>query len=442
MIHLGKMRVRDCAGVTRREVLQVGGASLLGLSLPDLFRAQTLGAMDSAKDISVILLFLWGGPPHQDTFDLKPAAPDSIRGPYRPIATQVPGIQFGELLPRLAQTNKLFTIVRSATHRETEHPRAAHYMMTGNQVIRGAEWPNLGATISKFVRGRRNPIGSVVVGPRLVDQPITPTGQDGGFLGNGFSPFRVADPLQPLDKIAALAPETALAPERAALRERLFYTIDGYQRHVESSQTQVHDSAYERAFALATSREAKRAFDLGLETDKVRDQYGRYAFGQGVLMARRLVEAGVRFVQVNWREHPIREYGFDNHGDNFNKLKQHQAPQIDQTVTALLTDLRDRGLLSNTLVLMTGEFGRTPKINASAGRDHWPFCFSYLIAGASIPGGRVIGASDQFAAYPADDPVSPENTAASVFRLIGLDLHKLHILKIVDETEGIPHLFS
>ena len=442
MIRLGDMLARDCAGVTRREFLQVGGASVLGLSLSDLFRAQALGAADPGKDVAVIFLFLWGGPPHQDTFDLKPSAPDSIRGPYQPIATQTPGIRFGELLPRLAQNNKLFTIVRSATHRETEHPRAAHYMMTGNQVIRGAEWPNMGATVGKFVRGRRNPLGSVVVGPRLIDQPITPNGQDGGFLGNGYSPFRVADPLQPLDKIAAMSPEQALAPERAALRERLFHTIDEYQQHVESSQTQVHDSAYERAFALATSREAKRAFDLSLETDRVRDQYGRYAFGQGVLMARRLIEAGVRFVQVNWREHPIREYGFDNHGDNFNKLKGHQAPQIDQTVTALLTDLTSRGLASKTLVLMTGEFGRTPKINAAAGRDHWPFCFSYLIAGAGIPGGRVIGASDQFAAYPADDPVSPENTTASVFRLVGLDLKRLRELKIVDETEGIPHLFG
>src|SRR5262249_18744605 len=161
------------------------------------------------------------------------------------------------------------------------------FMMTGNQIIRGSEWPNLGATISKFVRGRRNPIGSVVVGPRLVDQPITPNGQDGGFLGNGYAPFRVADPLQPLDKIAALAPAEPVAPEGPQLRERLFRTIDDYQKHVESSQTQVHDSAYERAFALATSREAKRAFDLGLENDKVRDRYGRYAFGQGVLMARR-----------------------------------------------------------------------------------------------------------------------------------------------------------
>jgi hypothetical protein len=428
--------------VSRREFLRVGGTSLFGLSLPGLFQAQAEGAADPTNDISCIFLFLWGGPPHQDTFDLKPSAPDGIRGPYQPIATRVPGIRFGELLPRLAASNQRFTIIRSATHRETEHPRAAHYMMTGNQVIRGSEWPNMGATVSKFARGRKNALGAVVVGPRMVDQPITPTGQDGGFLGNGFSPFRVADPLQPLDKIATLSPAEPLAPVRAELRERLLHSIEDYQRHIESSQTQVHDSAYERAFALATSREAKRAFDLGLEPEAVRDRYGRYAFGQGVLMARRLVEAGVRFVQVNWREHPIREYGFDNHGDNFNKLKHHQAPQIDQTVTALLADLEARGRLGKTLVLMTGEFGRTPRINPAAGRDHWPFCFSYLIAGAGIPGGRVIGASDQFAAYPADEPVSPENTTASVFRLVGLDLKKLHALKIVDETEGIPHLFG
>jgi len=442
MIRLGETNIQTCSGSSRRELLQVGAASCLGLSLPGLLRARAAGAAEPGNDVSVILLFLWGGPPHQDTWDLKPAAPDSIRGPFKQIATQVPGIQVGEHLPKLASTNQLFTIVRSATHRDTEHPRGAHFMMTGNQVIRGQEWPNMGATIAKFATGRKNPIGSVVIGPRLVDQPITPTGQDGGFLGNGFAPFRIADATMPLEKIASLNPPATVNAERTARRERLFRTVEQFQRHVESDQTQVLDSAYERAFALATSCEAKAAFDLAKEQDSVRERYGRHAFGQGALMARRLVEAGVRFVQVNWREHPINNYGFDNHGDNFNKLKDHQLPQIDQTVSALLTDLLSRGLLSKTLVLMTGEFGRTPKINGSAGRDHWPFVFSYLIAGAGIPGGRVIGASDQFAAYPADDPVSPEATVASVFRRVGLDLEKLRQAKIIEETDGIPRLDS
>jgi uncharacterized protein (DUF1501 family) len=342
----------------------------------------------------------------------------------------------------MARHNDLFTIIRSATHGDTEHPRAAHYMMTGNQIIRGQEWPNMGATIDKFVTGRRNPIGSVVLGPRLIDAPITPRGQDGGFLGAIHAPFRVADATEPLDKIAAMSPPETVGTERTARRQQLFRTLSDLQRHVESDETRVLDAAYERAFALATSPQAKAAFDLSKEPDALRERYGKHTFGQGTLMARRLVESGVRFVQVNWREHPINEYGFDNHGDNFNKLEKHQCPQIDQTVTALLTDLKDRGMLDSTLVLVTGEFGRTPKINGAAGRDHWPFCFSYLIAGAGIPGGRAIGASDEHAAYPADNPVSPENTVASVFNLVGLDLEKLRAAKVIEETEGIPGLMA
>ncbi|MGE0606117.1 MAG: DUF1501 domain-containing protein [Pirellulales bacterium] len=426
---------------SRREFLQVGAAGALGLSLPGLLRAQEAGLADGDNDISVILLFLWGGPPQQDMFDLKPKAPDGIRGLYQPIATRTPGIQICELLPQLAQTSDLYTIVRSATHNDTEHPRAAHYMMTGNQIIRGQQYPNMGASVACFAQ-RQNPIGSVVIGPRLVDSPITPNGQDGGFLGNIYAPFRVADALAPPEKIAVMTPPASVTDERAARRQRLFGTVEDFQRHVESSDTAAFDAAYQRAFALATSSAARQAFDLSQEADALRDRYGRYSFGQGALMARRLVESGVRFVQVNWREHPINDNGFDNHGDNFNKLKNIQAPQVDQTLSALLADLRDRGRLDKTLVLVTGEFGRTPKINAAAGRDHWPFVFSYVIAGAGIPGGRVIGASDQFAAYPAHTPVSPENTIASVFKLVGLDLEQLHKHKVIEESEGIPGLFG
>jgi hypothetical protein len=442
MIRLGENEMRTCGGRSRREFLQVGAASFLGLSLPGLFRAQALGAADRRNDVSCILLFLWGGPPQSDLFDLKPEAPDAYRGPFKPIPTQVPGIQISEHLPLLARSSKLYTIVRSAHHRDTEHPRAAHYMMTGNQVIRGREWPNMGATVDRFGGAARTALGSVVVGPKLVDSPITPTGQGGGFLGNGHSPFRIADATQPLEKIAALSPPPSLGLERMARRRRLYQTVSDFQREVESDSTLVLDSAYQRAFALATSSEAKAALDLSREPERVRERYGKHPFGQGALMARRLVEAGVRFVQVNWREHPINDLGFDNHGDNFNRLKNGQLPQLDQTVSALLTDLESRGLLQKTIVLMTGEFGRTPRINGGAGRDHWPFCFSYLITGAGIPGGRVIGKSDEFAAYPVDDPVSPENTVASVFSLLGLDLEKLRAGGIIQETEGIPRLFG
>jgi hypothetical protein len=441
MIRLGIQTFRTCAGTSRREFLQVGGASFLGLSLPGLLRAQEQGAADRGNDVSVILLFLWGGMPQSDTFDLKPRAPDSIRGLFKPIDTAVPGIQICEHLPKLATAGKQYSIVRSAHHRETEHPRAAHYMMTGNQVIRGQEWPNMGATISKYAEGD-NALGSVVIGPRLIDMPITPTGQDGGFLGNIYSPFRVTDPTVPLDKLAAMSPPESVSQQRTERRGRLFRTINEFQRHLENGETALLDKAYERAVALTTSPQAKAAFDLSREPQPMRERYGEYGFGQGVLMARRLIEAGVRFVQVNWRAHPINDYGFDNHGDNFNKLKDHQLPQVDRTVTALLDDLESRGMFERTLVLMTGEFGRTPTINSAAGRDHWPFCFSYLIAGAGVAGGRVIGASDQFAAYPSDQPVSPEQTVATVLGRVGLDLEKLRVAGVLEETHGIEGLFG
>lgn len=426
---------RGCR-LPRRELLQVGSAAALGLSLPELLRAQQAGAADRDNQVSVILLFMWGGMPQQDMWDLKPQAPAEIRGELNPIATRVPGMQICELLPRLAANADLFTLVRSATHSETEHPRAAHFMMTGNQVIRGTEWPNMGATIARFAPGGGQ-LGSVVIGPRLIDAPITPTGQDGGFLGNVWSPFRIRDPLKPVEQFAALNPPPGLSPQRYQRRQRLYRTVTEFQRDVESDQAAMLDSAYQRAFSIVTSPQAKRAFDLSRESPKLRERYGEYAFGQGALMARRLVEAGVRFVQVNWREHPINDHGFDNHGDNFKKLRDPQCPQVDRTVSALLEDLRDRQMLDRTLVLVTGEFGRTPKINGSAGRDHWPFCFSYLLAGAGFSTGRVIGASDQFAAYPADAPVSPGTTVATVFGRVGLDLPALQRAGILEETHTL-----
>lgn len=442
MLSVGSFKTRTCVGTSRRELLQVGAASFLGLSLPGWLAAADRGAADPSNDVSCILLFLWGGMPQLDTFDLKPRAPDAIRSPFAGIGTQVPGISFAEHLPRLAAANKLFTVVRSATHSETEHPRAAHFMMTGNQVIRGSEWPNMGASVTRFGPQPTPPLGAVVIGPRLVDAPITPTGQDGGFLGNSYAPFRVADSTAPIEKIAAMAPVSPLPLERIDRRRRIWRSIAELRRGLEAEPMAVLDESYQRALALAASRQTQVAFDLGQESEALRDRYGRNPFGQGALMARRLIEAGVRFVQVNWRAHPINEFGFDNHGDNFNRLKQVQLPQLDQTVSALLEDLAARGRLERTLVMVTGEFGRTPKINPAAGRDHWPFCFSYLIAGAGIPGGRVIGNSDQFAAYPADSPVTPQQTAASVFRLVGLDLKQLVSAKVLESAEGIPGLMG
>ncbi len=447
MIEFGHETVRTCDGVSRREFMQIGAAGFLGLSLPGLFASQAaMGAEQVDNGTSIILVFLWGGPPHQDTFDMKPDSPAEIKGTFNPIPTNVPGIQICEHLPKLAKMADKYTIVRSATHDQTVHAQAAHYSLTGNKVGPGREGPNMGAVVAKFMPQRNALPSAIQIGPRMYDTAGNgPIGQDGGFLGNASSPFRVVNPLVPVDKLAALTPPPGMTGDRLNLRHELFKSVDGYQRQIESSDTKIYDAAYEKAFSLVTSPRSKQAFDLGKEPVKTRERYGMTQFGQGLLMARRLVQSGVRFVQVNWRAHPINDdvdkMGFDNHGDNFNRCKR-QLPELDQSVSALIEDVYQRGMNKKTLILVTGEFGRTP-VNGGAGRDHWPFVYSYLITGAGIPGGRVIGSSDSRAQYPASEPVSPEDTYMSVVKILGMDASiQLREARIVRDSPGIPGLFS
>lgn len=445
MIEFGHETVRCCEGVSRRGFLQLGSASFLGLSLPSLFAAQqSMAAEQIDNEKSVILVFLWGGPPHMDWLDMKPNAPTAIRGEFKPMRTNVPGIQICEHLPLLASMADRYTIVRSATHDQSVHAQAAHYTLTGNKIAPGRESPNLGAVVTRFQPPRSALPAAFHIGPRMYDTAGNgPIGQDGGFLGGSSEPFRILDALAPPDRLAALAPPAGITRSRVDLREDLLRVVDGFQRRIESDDTRTYDAVYQRAFALVTSPEAKHAFDLSQEQKPVRDRYGMTQFGQGLLLARRLVEAGVRFVQVNWRAHPINDdvdhMGFDNHVDNFNRCKR-QFPELDRSVSALIDDVYKRGLDRKTLVLVTGEFGRTP-VNGSAGRDHWPFVYSYLITGAGIQGGRVIGASDERAAYPAETPVHPEDTYMSVCRLLGLDVtQKLREARIVGASPGVPGL--
>lgn len=447
MIEFGHETVHSCEGVSRREFLQIGSAGFLGLTLPGLFAAQQArAASEIDNEMSVILVFLWGGPPHQDSFDMKPDAPAEIRGQFKPIPTNVPGIHVCEHLPMLARMADKYTIVRSATHDQTVHAQAAHYTLTGNKVAPGREAPNLGAVINRFMPQRNALPSSVQIGPRMWDTAGNgPLGQDGGFLGNACVPFRVYDAVEPVEKLAALVPPAGLTGDRLNLRHDLFKAVDQYQRQIESGDTRIYDAVYEKAFTLVTSPKAKQAFDLTKEPVAMRERYGMTQFGQGLLMARRLVETGVRFVQVNWRAHPINDdkdkMGFDNHGDNFNRCKR-QFPELDRSVSALIEDVYQRGLNKKTLVLVTGEFGRTP-VNGGAGRDHWPFVYSYLITGAGIPGGRVIGSSDARAQYPATLPVTPEDTYMSVANILKMDVsQKLREARILRDSPGIPGLFS
>ena len=447
MIEFGHETVQTCDGPSRREFLQIGSAGFLGLTLPGLFASQkALAASEVDDEMSVILVFLWGGPPHQDTFDMKPDATENVRGIFKPINTNVSGIQICEHLPLLAKMADKYTIIRSATHDQTIHAQAAHYTLTGNKFAPGREAPNIGSVINKFMPQRNALPTSIHIGPRMYDTAGNgPLGQDGGFLGNASSPFRVLDASQPVDKLAALTPPAGMTGDRLNLRKALYHQVDAYQRSIESGDTRIHDVAYEKAFTLVTSPQAKKAFDLTKETTAMRERYGMTQFGQGCLMARRLIESGVRFVQVNWRAHPINDdvdkMGFDNHGDNFNRCKR-QLPELDKTVSALIEDVHQRGLNKKTLVLVTGEFGRTT-VNGSAGRDHWPFVYSFLITGAGIPGGRVIGSSDAKAMYPAELPVTPEDTYMSVSKILNMDVSaRLREARIVRDSPGIPGLYS
>jgi len=434
---------RTCQGVSRRELLQVGGVGGLGVSLLDHFAAPAAAGSlaRTAQADACIMLFLWGGPPQHETWDPKPDAPSDIRGPVNPIETNVSGIRIGELLPRMANIADRYVIVRSAHHDNDVHGHGAHYNQTGMPKQASFENPNMGAVVSRFLgpRGALPPF--TAVGPEMTDSPVLPTGQEGGFIGSSYQPFRILDPQAPLDKQPALSPPPGLTVERVERRDHVLRQIDRLQRMTETDATRGMSTAYERAFSLTTSPQAKQAFDLAREPDAVRDRYGRTPFGQGCLMARRLVEAGTRYVQVNWSDKPIENWGFDNHSDNHNRLKDHQLPVVDQACSALIEDLAQRGLSERTLLIVTGEFGRTPKINTSAGRDHWPHVYSYLIGGAGIEGGRIIGASDAQGAYPASTPVTPEMRAATVFSMMGLDVGvKLRAENLITDSRPIPDL--
>lgn len=449
---LGRGQQRTCQGVSRRELLQVGGSGFLGLSLADLFAARAAQAASPTpsfqhptpdRDINCILLFLWGGPPQHELWDPKPDAPSDIAGLFKPIPTSVDGIRIGEHLPRMAKIASDYVIVRSAHHDSDVHGNGAHYNQTGMAKLLNVENPNMGAVVSRFKgpRGALPPF--VTVGPYMQDAPVPNTGQEGGFLGSSYQPFRILDPLAPIEKQPSLSPPDGISIERVIRRDALYRGIDRFQQMVETQATRGFGTAHERAITLTTSPQAKEAFNLAKEPDASRDQYGRNAFGQGCLLARRLVEAGVRFVQVNWSEKANDEYGFDNHANNFSQCKDRQLPRLDQACSALIQDLVQRGLYERTLLIVTGEFGRTPKINSSAGRDHWPYVYSYLIGGAGIPGGRVIGASDAQGGYPDSTPVTPAMRSATVFSLMGLDVATtLRAENLISDARGIPGLFG
>lgn len=422
--------------LTRRDCLRVGSLAVAGLSLPELLRRQA--AVSASGDTasfgrakSCIVVFLFGAPAHQDIWDLKPAAPREYRGEFQPIASSVAGIQVGEHIPRLARLAHHYAIVRSVSHPDNTHTVAMHYMLTGhrhaqpntNPRNQPSDFPTFGAVLNYL---RRQP-GALPAGISLnapanqvsANNHIFP-GFFAGLIGNRFDPLFIADDPSAVSFQPFPAAPPALAAEfqrRASLREQVEHQCRalGIAR-----QGRDFDRYFERAFDLVSSPAARRAFDLSLESPRLRDRYGRNSFGQSLLLARRLVEAAVPLVTVNWARN---DAYWDTHAQNFSQLKNTLLPPFDLGVSALLEDLDQRGLLDETLIVCLGEFGRTPTINGAAGRDHWAACNSVVLAGGGIRGGQVFGASDRIAAYPTTSPVSPGDLAATIYHALGVDPH-------------------
>jgi hypothetical protein len=428
-----------CDGTSRRNLLRLGALGGLGLALPDLIQAGSTTARPNAKfgvARRCVLLFLVGGPPHQDTWDLKPDAPAEVRGELRPIATNVPGIRISELFPNLARVADRYCIVRSITHRDTVHTSAGYTMLTGAYhpqpnaasatLIRptSEDHPHLGSILARQ-RGRSGNVPSFVALPEVIrDDAINEyPGQDGGFLGKRYAPFRVeADSARSQLQLPDLVLPPGITAERLEERKSLRQQISNHLAAVQAARTNGEmDACYQQAFDLIGSSAVLRAFDLGQESDRVRESYGKHLFGQGCLLARRLLEAGVALVTVYWHyEGPKDSPVWDTHGNNFPHLRERLMPPADRAFAALLTDLSDRGLLSDTLVVCMGEFGRSPRINAAAGRDHWPFVNSVVLAGAGIRGGSVYGASDRIGGFPAEHPITPPDWTATLLHLLGV----------------------
>jgi hypothetical protein len=427
--------VRHCDGLTRREVLRAGAVGLGGLTLPALLRLEQAAAAAGrkARARSVVLLFLNGGPSQLDMWDLKPEAPEEIRGTFKPIATNVTGTRISEHLPRLARLADKYTIVRSMSHTTGNHPAAAYWMMVGSPIARNApqvvtmsreDRPHPGAVLAKLLPTPRS-VPAFVMAPEAIS-PVGPErpGQHAGFLGAPFDPYRVnSDPNLPDYSPGALHLGADVPASRLRGRRRLLDRIDAAA--VRLARDGTLDSYAARAFDLVSSPRAQRAFDVSAEPDRVRDRYGRHVFGQSVLLARRLVEAGVRLVHVNWVRHDNAKggQGYDSHRRHLEWCRDELLPPTDRACASLLEDLSDRGLLDETLVLIVGEFGRTPRFNKEGGRDHWPKCFSVVLAGGGVKGGQVYGASDKTAAFPVSNPVSPQDLIATLYHCLGVNPH-------------------
>jgi Protein of unknown function (DUF1501) len=418
MLSIHGEQYKTCSGMSRRSFLQAGALALGGLTLADVLRlrAEQTATGRATRDTSVILIWKGGGPSHIDTWDLKPDAPAEYRGDFRPTATNVPGIDISEHLPRSAQVMDQFSIVRSVTHPDAGHESASHYLLTGYKPtndIPAQEMPSYGSIVAKE-RGSRRP-GL----PAYATVPNAPRSTAAGYLGVAYNPFSVGDdPNSANFSVRNLTLPNGISMNRLDNRRRLLQTIDTLRRDADQTGLMDGFDAFTRqAFDMVASPAAQRAFNIGQEDARMRDRYGRNSVGQSMLLARRLIEAGVTFVTVN-------AGGWDTHANNFEALKNTKLPQFDTAWAALLADMQTRGLLQNTLVLVWGEFGRTPRINPGAGRDHWPGAMSVVLAGGGLRMGQAIGSSDARAEYPRERPITPEDVLSTMYHVLGIDQNR------------------
>jgi Protein of unknown function (DUF1501) len=423
--------VSFCDGFTRRDFLHAGSVATLGLTLPGWLGLKTQGAA-SDQDVNCIMLFLVGGPSQIDTWDPKPKAPAEIRGPFKPIATGVPGIQISEIFPKTAQHTDKFSLVRSVYHTATAVHDTGHQMMqTGRLFTGGIEHPHAGCVLA-YLKGQRGEAPAHVLMPRPIGRTggNLPHGQSAGYLGKQYDPFILnADPSDPKFKVPDLLPPEYVSAIRARRRQNLRAAVEGAMAAFEqSAQAKQLDESFQLAYRLMSSPQAREAFALDKEPATVRERYGCTRFGQSCLLARRLIERGVRFVTVNMFETVFDEITWDIHGSrpftDIAEMARLVAPNFDQAFSALLEDLAQRGLLRTTIVTAMGEFGRTPKINPAGGRDHHPGVWTILMGGGPIQGGRVVGESDELGYIPKTRPVTPGEVAATIYQGLGLDPHK------------------
>ena len=474
-----------CGGVSRRELLQVAGSGLFGLSLPQLLRAEEAQPPTTARAKSVIFLFLFGGPSQLETFDLKPDAPSKIRGPYLPIASRTPDLRISEKLERCAAISDKFAVVRTLSHTFNDHSGGGHYVQTGKrwQIPIGGgfnatpqDWPSIGSVVEYLSQhpdrrsaptpSQRN-LPNYVVLPNSLGKLQTYTvqlrrpGEYGGWLGRGYDPittsiskkdskdnpyYRVCSDEELTYQIDGLVSQDAMTLNRLNSRQSLLSQFDQKLGQLDLEKTlSAYDRFQQRALSLVASEQTRKALDLRQESASVRDRYGRHLFGQSTLMARRLVEAGVRYVTVHW-DAPD-GYGWDSHL-NSKDVGDHLMPGLDQTLSALLIDLEERGLLDETLVVCLGEMGRTPTANANWGRDHWSTLFPAVVAGAGVRGGVVLGQSDKDAAYSVTAPYKPEDFAATIYHALGID-HELRLpdgqgrpVGLIEDGKPILELFG